>query len=123
MKLRLFLCLALCSFAFASVSLFAQAFEVSPYGGFYWPGDNNEVGRFRSNQILGVRGGVYTTKNFEIGLNYSWSNHFQPKNSNPASSFAGDLGFPQGGVRANLWEAEFTYNFGKQSVLSSVVKP
>ncbi len=43
----------------------------------------------------------------------SWSNHFEPDDSNTASANAGLLGFPQGKVRAHLWEAEFTYNFGQ----------
>lgn len=123
MKVTLFICAVLLSFVFAPVSLFAQAAEINPYGGFYWPGNNNAVGQFSNNQLLGVRGGGYVTPSFELGGNYSWSNHFQPSNSNTAASLAGELGFPQGSVRMNLWEAEFTYNFGKQRLLGSTVRP
>jgi hypothetical protein len=124
------------AFAFAPSSLFAQAtcspqpcptpivgstsFEISPYGGYVWMGSNDSVGEFKNNQILGVRGGGYITPNFELGGNYSWNNHFQPSSgSNPASSFAGALGFPQGAIRGNLWEMEFTYNFGRRGLLGS----
>src|SRR5262245_13169879 len=123
MKVRFFICVALVCFAFSSVSLFAQAVEISPYGGFYWPGNNNQVGDFKNNQLLGVRGGGYVTPNFELGGNYAWSNHFQPSSSNAAANFAGALGFPQPAVRSNLWEAEFTYNFGRQAILGSTVRP
>src|SRR5262249_27161113 len=88
----------------------------------FWPGHNDEVGQFRNNQLLGVRGGGYITKNFELGANYSWNNHFQP-HENAAASFAGSLGFPQGKVRANLWEAAFTYHFSKRNVVGSSVRP
>ena len=123
MIVRLFICLALSSVALAPLSLFAQGFEVSPYGGFYWPGDNMGVGEFKGTQVLGVRGGSYITPSIEVGGNYSWSNHFQPSSSNSAASFAGDLGFPQGSVRAHLWEAEFTYNFGQRNMFGSMLKP
>ena len=123
MKFRVFQGLLLFSCLFTSVSLFAQAYEVNPYAGYYWPGNNNEVGKFKANQTLGVRGGFYVTKDFEIGGNYSWSNHFQPSDSNVASTFAGDLGAPQGAVRGNLWELEFTYNFGKRTLFGSAVRP
>jgi Outer membrane protein beta-barrel domain len=123
MKFSVFVCLVLFSCVFTSVSLFAQLYEVNPYAGYYWPGTNNEVGKFKSNQTLGVRGGFYITKDFEVGGNYSWSNHFQPADSNTASTVAGLLGFPQGSVRANLWEAEFTYNFGEHNLFGSAVRP
>jgi len=54
----------------------AQDFEVSPYGGFYWPSDNTGLGEFEANHVLGVRGGHYITPSIEVGGNYSWSNHF-----------------------------------------------
>src|SRR5690242_3637744 len=79
MKTKLFMCLILLCCVFTSVSLFAQAYEVRPYANYYWPGSNNEVGDFKNNQSLGVRGGFYVTSGFEIGGNYAWSNHFQPK--------------------------------------------
>jgi hypothetical protein len=120
MKVRLFTCLALLSFAFVPSMLFGQAAEINPYGGFYWPGNNSGVGKFEKNQIFGVRGGGYVTPNFEIGGNWAWSNHFQPKSDNEAASLAGALGFPQGRMRYNLLEAEFTYNFSKGSLGGSI---
>src|SRR5262245_23902212 len=87
--------------------------DVSPYGGFVWPGTmSGEIGKFKNNQVLGVKGGFFVTSGLEIGGNYYWNNHFQPKSSNEAASLAGALGFPQASARANLWEAEFTYHFG-----------
>ena len=144
MKVRSFICLVLFAFAFAPSSLFAQAqpcnppcpspspapilssteFEISPYGGYVWTANNNAVGSFKNNQLLGVRGGGFITHSFEVGANWSWNNHFQPKNDNTTASFAGDLGFPQAHVRTNLWELEFTYNFGKRSLFgSTAVRP
>jgi hypothetical protein len=120
-RVFVFLLLFASAFALAPSSLFAQAAEINPYGGYYWPGDLN--GSFRGNQLLGVRGGGFVTKNFELGGNYAWSNHFQPNHENEAASFAGDLGFPQGKVRYNLWEAEFTYNFSKRSMFGSFLRP
>jgi hypothetical protein len=136
MRVRLFIFLVLFTFAFAPSSMFAQAtcspqpcpapslggtsFEISPYGGYVWIGSNDSVGSFKNNQIIGVRGGGYITPNFELGGNYSWNNHFQPSSGdNPASSFAGALGFPQGSIRGNLWEVELTYNFGRRGLLGS----
>ena len=76
-----------------------------------------------NNQILGVRGGAYVTSALEIGGNWSWNNHFQPKPENTTAAFAGDLGFPQAHVRSNLWEVEFTYNFGSRGLFGHKVKP
>jgi len=116
--------LILFSFALAPLSLLAQAFEVSPYAGYYWPTDDNTgVGEFKSNQMFGVRGGGYITPSIEVGASYGWSNHFQPPSSNAAARFAGSLGFPQGAVRSHLWEGEFTYNLAKRNIFGSVVRP
>jgi hypothetical protein len=118
MRAKLFSFVVLLSVAVIPCSLYAQIAEINPYAGFYWPGND-----FQNNQLLGVRGGYYITPSFEIGGNYSWSNHFQPNNSNAPSALAGALGFPQPRVRANIWEAEFTYNFGSQSMFGSSIKP
>src|SRR5881296_1318949 len=127
MRAKLFIFVVLLSAAAVPVSLFAQVAEVNPYAGFYWPGSPaltpNSVGDFQNNQLLGIRGGYYVTSGFEIGGNYGWSNHFQPKSTDVASSFAGAAGFTQGIVRANIWEAEFSYNFAKRSVSGYSVKP
>jgi hypothetical protein len=126
MRFKLFI-FVLLSAAALPFSLFAQVAEINPYAGFYWPGSPsltpNSVGDFQNNQLLGVRGGYYITSGFEIGGNYSWSNHFQPKSTDLASALARAAGFPQGKVRANIWEAEFSYNFGKQSMFGYSVKP
>jgi Outer membrane protein beta-barrel domain len=125
MKLKLSAFLALVGFAFVALPSFAQSVEIDPYGGYYWSGANGSgPGRFFNNQLLGVRGGGYITHSFELGGNYSWSNHFQPNPSNTGASLAGDLGFAQGAVRANLWEVEYTYNFAKRSLFGSpTVRP
>src|SRR5262245_11657289 len=86
MKVTHFVSLVLLSFVFAPLSLFAQSAEIEPYAGYYWSGTNaSGPGRFMNNQLLGVRGGGYITPNFELGGNYSWSNHFQPNSSNTGS--------------------------------------
>ena len=150
MKLRLVTLLALFCLAVVPVSMFAQAAQtpqnsqasqgqccpagspttggglvadVSPYGGYVWPQNFTGIGDFKGSQILGVRGGFFVTSGFEIGGNYYWNNHFQPRSSNEAASLAGNLGFPQGAVRANVWEVEFTYNFGQRRLFGSTVKP
>lgn len=127
MRAKLLIFAVLVSAAALPVSLFAQVAEVNPYGGFYWPGSPaltpNSVGDFQNNQLLGVRGGYYIDSSIEIGGNYGWSNHFQPKSSDVASGLAGAAGFPQGKVRANIWEAEFSYNFGKHSAFGYSIKP
>jgi hypothetical protein len=151
MRIRFFIFLVLFAFAFASAPLFAQgtcnppcsnpctppcpspspnpitgggtAFEISPYAGYIWNGNNNGVGSFFNTNIWGVRGGVYATSSFEIGGNWSWNPRFQPKPENTTAAFAGDLGFPQAGVRSNLWEVEFTYNFGSRGVFGHTVRP
>ena len=144
MRVRLFVLVLVLAFAFASSSLYAQQqpcpapcpspsstpstgfgtqFEISPYAGYVWNGNNNAVGSFMNNQLLGVRGGVYATSALEIGANWSWNNHFQPKRENTTAAFAGDLGFPQAHVRSNLGELEFTYHFGSRGAFGHAVKP
>jgi hypothetical protein len=125
MKLKLTAFLVLVGFAFVPLSSFAQSAEINPYAGYYWSGTNaSGPGRFFNTQLLGVRGGGYITHNFELGGNYSWTNHFQPNQSNTRASLAGALGFPQGAVRAHLWEVEYTYNFSKRSLFGSpTVRP
>jgi len=122
MRFRLCGLLIIC-FAFTSISVFAQAYEVSPYAGFYWPGDNTSVGKFQTNQVLGARGGFYLSPNAELGGNWAWSNHFQPSSENVPAAFAGSLGFPQGTVRSRVLEGEFTYHFGSRRALGASVKP
>jgi opacity protein-like surface antigen len=123
MKTRVFVLLLLAVFALAPSSLLAQLAEINPYGGYIWPGGNDQVGDFMNTTLLGVRGGGYITKGFEVGGNLALTNHFQPKSSNEPAAFAGSLGFPQGRVRAMLWEAEFSYNFGQQNWFGSRLKP
>jgi hypothetical protein len=103
--------------------MFGQVAEINPYVGFYWPYTGSGIGDFRNNQLLGVRGGFYITSGFEVGGNYSWSNHFQPTSTSFGPSFAGVLGFPQGTVRANIGELEFSYNFAKRRMFRSNLRP
>lgn len=111
MKAR-FVLLVLISAVLVPPSLFAQGGEVRPYAGYYWPQSPNGLfDNFQQTQLLGVRGGYYVTSDFEIGGNFAWANHFQPRNGGGASTFAGNLGFPQGKSRAYIWEPEFSYNF------------
>src|SRR5262249_4848388 len=107
----------------SSTSILSTQWEISPYAGYIWNGNNNGVGSFMNTQILGVRGGGNVTPAFEIGGNWSWNNHFQPKPENTTAAFAGDLGFPQAHVRSNLWELEFTYNFGSRGLFGRTIKP
>jgi Outer membrane protein beta-barrel domain len=123
MKGRFFIVAALIGTALFPSHVFGQAAEINPYVGFYWPSSGSGVGTFQNNQLLGVRGGYYLTPGFEVGGNYSWSNHFQPTSASLGSSFAGSLGFPQGTVRANIWELEFSYNFGKRRMFRSNLRP
>jgi len=127
MRTKLFVLVVLLSAAVLPSSLFAQTVEINPYAGFYWPGSPSLVpdstGDFMNNQLIGVRGGYYVTSGFMIGGNYSWSNKFQPKPTDPAGALAGAVGFPQNRVRANIWEVEFSYNFGPTSLLGGCFKP
>jgi hypothetical protein len=124
MKFRFFTSLALLCLAAVPLSLSAQSAEISPYAGYIWPSNfGSGVGEFHQGQLLGVRGGAYISSGFEIGGNYSWNNHFQPRDSDLSSAFAGSLGFPQGAVRANIYEVEFSYNFGKHNMFGSSIKP
>jgi hypothetical protein len=97
--------------------------DISPYGGFIWPGSFSGIGDFQNNQILGVKGGFFATSAFEIGGNFYWNNHFQPNDANVPAAFAGLLGFPQGSVKAFVWEPEFTYHFGAHGFFGSAVRP
>jgi hypothetical protein len=152
MRGRFFISLVLFAFAFGSSALFAQstqvtqqtctpapcpapapapssgggsaAFDISPYAGYIWNGNNNAVGSFFNTNIWGIRGGVFATHALEIGGNYSWNPRFQPKPENTTAAFAGDLGFPQSTVRSNLWELEFTYHFGRRGLFGGTsVRP
>src|SRR5262245_15015803 len=99
------------------------AADLNPYAGYVWPGSFSDIGDFKGNQVLGVRGGFFVTHGFEIGGNYYYNNHFLPSSDNPQAQLAGSLGFPQTSVRAHLYELEFTYNFGQRSLFGSAVRP
>jgi hypothetical protein len=118
MKARLFVLLALMSVVLVPSSLFAQGGgEIRPYAGYYWPQSQGSVfDHFQQAQSLGVRGGYYAWSGFEIGGNFAWINHFQPRNGGGPSTFAGNLGFPQGRSRAYIWEPEFSYNFSNAHI-------
>src|SRR4051812_17983086 len=117
MKLRLVTLIVMFGFAVAPLSLRAQAAQtpqpsqvpccaqttnttgggggfvgdISPYAGYVWPQSFSGIGDFRGNQIIGVRGGLFATSAFEIGANYYWNNHFQPRSSDETAGLAGDL--------------------------------
>src|SRR5262249_13381758 len=59
--------------------------DISPYAGYVWPQNLSGLGDFKGSQIIGVRGGFYVTSGFEIGGNYYWNNHFQPRKANDAA--------------------------------------
>src|SRR5215471_20949740 len=106
-----------------SPSTRSTQWEISPYASYVWNGQNDAFGSLMNNQLLGVRGGGYVTDAFEIGANWSWNNHFQPKREDTTAAFAGNLGFPQAHVRTNLGELEFTYHFGSRGAFGHAVKP
>jgi hypothetical protein len=111
-------CTQPCQSSTPSSGFLSTAFDISPYGGYLWPGG------FLNSGILGVRGGGFVTHSFEIGANWQWNNHFQPSREDTSANFAGDLGFPQAHVRSNLWEVEFTYHFGRRSLFGGTsVRP
>jgi hypothetical protein len=60
----------------AAPALFAQAYEVNPYGGFFWANHTN-AGRLRDNAIWGGRAGVFLDPSFELEGNVGYINHFQ----------------------------------------------
>jgi hypothetical protein len=122
MKAKLFDLIILAGGALFPASLFAQGFEVRPYAAYYWPSSSNAFDNFEQTQVLGVRGGYYIGSSFEIGGNWGWINHFEPRNGGGPSTIAGDLGFPQGKVRANIWEAEFSWNHAVKH-LGRTLKP
>src|SRR5262245_44576582 len=104
MSIRVFIFLLLAAIAFTPSSLFAQAAEINPYAGFYWPGSNDQVGSFQNNQLLGVRGGGYITKSFELGgttPGVTISKLAAQIRPQPLRELSG---FPQGAVRAHIWE-------------------
>jgi len=121
MKAKLFICVVLFSVAFLPSSLFAQAGQVDLYGGYFWPADNDAVGKFRGSQMLGVQVGGYVTEAVQLSGNFAWINHFTPKNDNLAANLSGDLGFPRNNVRAWIWEPQLTYNFATNKLGANVV--
>src|SRR5262249_33643434 len=78
-------------------SIGGNSFEISPYAGYIWNGNNNGCGSFTNTKLLWVRGGGYVPSAFEIGGNWSWNNQFHPKPENTNTAFAGALGNPQEG--------------------------
>src|SRR5688572_29860596 len=84
MKVTRWLCILFCCIVLAPSLASAQAFDVNPYAGFYWPAGNDNVGEFKKNHLFGVRAGTYVSKDFQMGLNWAYSNHFQPKYENLA---------------------------------------
>src|SRR5262245_56184024 len=123
MRYRSLVCFVFLCVAVVPVSLFAQSGEISPYAGYVWPGNFSNIVDLKGRQVVGGGGGGYITDSFELGGNYNWNNHFQPRRSNSAASLAGDRGFPQGAVRAHTYEMEFTYNMGQRSLFGSTVRP
>ena len=72
MRLRLCSLLLLIGLA-SSTSVFAQKYEVNPYGGYYWPGNNDGVGGdFRGRSIPNFFGHGTNWPELSAGLTFSW---------------------------------------------------
>jgi hypothetical protein len=81
-----------------TASAMAQAFEVTPYAGGFFPLKWAKTDRLEAQGMFGARVGGYTTENIEIDYNIAYANHF---------AFTGT----DRKVGAIVWDFNGSYNF------------
>ena len=104
-----------------TATLSAQRVDIYPYAGYIWPRHMDNGQNFRDAAIWGVKGGVLLNANAQVEGSFQYNNHFQLRH--PPNPFDPAFGVVQPAVRGFFYDANFTYNFAKQQVLSERISP
>jgi Outer membrane protein beta-barrel domain len=103
-----------------SATLAAQAVEIYPNAGFYWPSTTN-FGKIKADGIYGIKAGTFLDQNVELEGSVSYLNHFV--NGSQPAPFALGFGVPNPGVWSLLYDVNGAWNFGSRSVFGHRVSP
>ena len=102
---------------FGSTSLLsAQAMEAYIFGGATGRGTNVFDAQIPSGGTYGFKVGGFLTTNFELDGNLSWYNHFQLGDPDGVEIFRPVTDAVEPKVRALLWEASGSWNFGERKI-------
>jgi len=105
----------------SAASLAAQAVEIYPYAGFYWPSSSDELGKIKADGIYGVKAGTFLDQNVEIEGSFGYINNFNNGSQpNPLGAFTF---FGQPRAYALLYDANGVWNFGSRSFWGHRVSP
>jgi hypothetical protein len=104
-----------------TATLSAQHVEIYPNAGFVWPRHMANGQNFRDQAIWGVKGGVFLNPNIQIEGSFEYLNHFQLRE--PPNPFDPVFGVVQPAVRAFLYDANLTYNFGERHIAGEHITP
>jgi len=114
-----FVLIALVLGVFAT-TLAAQAVEIYPNAGFYWP-STTDLGKIKADGIYGIKAGTFLDQNVELEGSVGYMNHFV-NGSQPAALRPG-FGVPALGVMGILYDVNGAWNFGSRSLFGHRVSP
>lgn len=81
----------------------AQQIEIHPYAGGFFPRSSDNV-ELKKEGVYGLRGGVYLMDFVQVDANFSYINHFTPKNT------------PDFGSRAYVWDVTGSYSLNNYNI-------
>src|SRR5262245_12335135 len=84
-----------------AASLAAQAVEIYPYAGAYWP-STTDFGKIKSDGIYGVKAGTFLDSNLELEGSFGYINHFV--NGSQPFPFEPGFGAATAGVYGLLYD-------------------
>jgi hypothetical protein len=114
-----FVLIALVLGVFAA-TLAAQAVEIYPNAGFYWP-TTNDFGKIKADGIYGVKAGTWLDQNVELEGSIAYINHFQ--NGSQPLRFSPGIGVPTPGVYGLLYDVNGVWNFGSRNLFGHRFSP
>jgi hypothetical protein len=114
-----FALLTLVVFASAA-TLSAQAVEIYPNAGAYWP-SKTDFGKLKADWIYGVKIGTFLDSNTQLEGSLGYINHFEmgnlPNPLNPA------FGISQPSVYSLLYDVNGAWNFGERNFAGARFSP
>jgi hypothetical protein len=103
-----------------SATLGAQAVEIYPNAGGYWPA-TTDFGKIKADGIYGIKAGSFLDQNVELEGSVGYINHFV--NGSQPAGFGLGFGVPTPGVWSLVYDVNGAWNFGSRSLFGHRVSP
>ena len=105
----------------SAASLAAQAVEIYPYAGGYWPSSSDELGKIKADGIYGVKAGTFLDQNVELEGSFGYINNFN--NGGQPNPLGAVSFFGQPRSYGLLYDVNGAWNFGSRSLFGTSFEP